>query len=151
VEQLKTYAEILQTPLAVAYSADDIPDCLREHDDKDIVFIDTAGRSPSGTDLETEVTELIRKSEADEVHLTLSATTGFTGMLHIVNTFHFLREYKILFTKLDETPTWGSLLNARFLTDRPISYTALGQGVPDDIEVMNSGKIINRLMGRDAL
>ena len=151
VEQLKTYSEILQTPLSVAYSADDVPDCLREHEDKDIVFIDTAGRSPSGADLESDLTELIRKSEADEVHLALSATTGFTGMLHIVNTFHFLREYKILFTKLDETPTWGSLLNARFLTDRPISYTALGQGVPDDIEVMNSGKIIGRLMGADAL
>ena len=149
VEQLRTYAEILEVPLSVAYSAGEMADALREHEDKDIVFIDTAGKSPNDPTLEAEIKELIKKGEVDEVHLVLSASTSFTGCLNIVNTYGFLRDYKLLFTKLDETPTWGALLNVKFLTDRPVSYIAAGQTVPDDIEVMNPRKLINRLMESD--
>ena len=150
VEQLRTYAEILEVPLTVAYAAEDIPDALRGFEDRDIVFIDTTGKSPSDAMLETEISELLRYSDADEVHLVMSATTSFAGSLHLVNTYRFLRDFKLLFTKLDETPTWGMLLNLRFITDRPVSYMASGQNVPDDIEVVNTRKIINHLMGSKA-
>ncbi|MCL2031210.1 MAG: flagellar biosynthesis protein FlhF, partial [Oscillospiraceae bacterium] len=148
VQQLRTYAEILEVPLSVVYAPADIADALRDHEDKDIVLIDTAGKSPGDSTLETEITELIKHSGCDEVHLVLSATTGFTGLLNIINTYSFLREYKVLFTKLDETPSWGMLLNTKFLTDKPISYVAAGQTVPDDIEVAAPRKIVDRLLGR---
>lgn len=147
VQQLKTYAEILEIPISVVYSTADIADALRDHEDKDVVLIDTAGKSPNDTTLEAEITELIKNSDCDEVHLVLSATTGFTGLLNIINTYSFLRDYKVLFTKLDETPSWGMVLNTKFLTDKPISYLAAGQTVPDDIEVMTPRKIIDRLLG----
>lgn len=148
IEQLKTYAEILETPISVAYSPEEIADCLKEHEDKDIVFIDTAGRSPSDSTLEADITKLIKYSQADEVHLVISATTSFSGCVSIINTYSFLRDFRLIFTKLDETDTWGAVLNLKFLTDKPISYIAAGQNVPDDIEVANSRKIITRLMGR---
>ena len=149
VEQLKTYAQILEIPLAIVYSPEEIGDALREHEDKDIVFVDTAGKSPSDRTHEEEVKDLIRHSDCDEVHLVLSATTSFTGLLNILNAYSFLSDFKLIITKLDETPTWGTLLNARFLSDRPISYTAIGQNVPDDIEVADVRKIVARLMTRD--
>ena len=149
VEQLKTYAQILEIPLTIAYSPEEIGDALREHEDKDIVFIDTAGKSPSDRTHEDEVKDLIRHSDCDEVHLVLSATTSFTGLLNILNAYSFLSDFKLIVTKLDETPTWGTLLNARLLSDRPISYTAIGQNVPDDIEVADVRKIVARLMTRD--
>jgi flagellar biosynthesis protein FlhF len=149
VEQLKTYAQILEIPLTIVYSPDEMSDALREHEDKDIVFIDTAGKSPSDHAHEEEVKDLIRHSDCDEVHLVLSATTSFTGLLNILNAYSFLSDFRLIITKLDETPTWGALLNARFLTDRPISYTAIGQNVPDDIEVADVRKIVARLMTRD--
>jgi flagellar biosynthesis protein FlhF len=148
VQQLRTYAEILEVPLSVVYAPTDIAEALRDHEDKDVVLIDTAGKSPNDSTLEAEITELIRSSECDEVHLVLSATTGFTGLLNIINTYSFLRDYKVLFTKLDETPSWGMMLNTKFLTDKPISYIAAGQTVPDDIEVMAPRKIIDRLLGK---
>lgn len=148
VEQLKTYAEILEVPLGVVYSLDEVSDALREHEDKDIVFIDTAGRSPNDESLEPEITKLVKQAEADEVHLVMSATTSFTGCLNVVKTYSFLRDYKLLITKFDETPTWGMALNMRFMTDRPISYMAFGQTVPDDIEVSSPVKLINKLIGR---
>jgi flagellar biosynthesis protein FlhF len=149
VEQLKTYAQILEIPLTIVYSPDEMGDALREHDDKDIVFIDTAGKSPSDHTHEEEVKDLIRHSDCDEVHLVLSATTSFTGLLNILNSYSFINDFKLIITKLDETPTWGTLLNARILSDRPISYTAIGQNVPDDIEVADVRKIVARLMTRD--
>jgi flagellar biosynthesis protein FlhF len=149
VEQLKTYAQILEIPLTIVYSPEEMGDALREHEDKDIVFIDTAGKSPSDHTHEDEVKDLIRNSDCDEVHLVLSATTSFTGLLNILNAYAFLSDFRLIITKLDETPTWGTLLNARFLTDRPISYTAIGQNVPDDIEVADVRKIVARLMTRD--
>jgi flagellar biosynthesis protein FlhF len=149
VEQLKTYAQILEIPLTIVYAPEEIGDALREHEDKDIVFVDTAGKSPSDRTHEDEVKDLIRHSDCDEVHLVLSATTSFTGLLNILNAYSFLSDFKLIITKLDETPTWGTLLNARFLSDRPISYTAIGQNVPDDIEVADVRKIVARLMTRD--
>ncbi len=148
VEQLRTYAEILEVPLGVVYTPDDVVEALKEHEDKDIVFIDTAGRSPNDKALENEITQLVKYTDADEVHLVMSATTSFTGCLNVIKTYSFLRDFKLLITKFDETPTWGMALNMRFMSDRPISYMAYGQTVPDDIEVANPGKIINQLIGR---
>jgi len=148
VEQLKTYAEILSVPLTVVYAPEEMADALKTYEQCDIVFIDTAGRSPSDPALEPEVLSLIRESGADEAHLVLSATTSFAGCLHILKSYSFLKDFKLLFTKLDETPTWGTLLNLKFLTDRMISYMAAGQMVPDDIEVANTGKIARHLMGK---
>jgi hypothetical protein len=80
------------------------------------------------------------------VHLVLSATTSFTGLLNILNAYSYLSDFKLVLTKLDETPTWGTLLNARFLSDRPISYTAIGQNVPDDIEVVDVESIAKEII-----
>ncbi len=149
VDQLKTYAEILEIPLSIVYSPSEVAEALQEHEDKDIVLIDTAGKSPKDPTHVEEITELIKYSDCDEVHLVLSATTSFAGLLGIIQTYSFLRDYKILFTKMDENPTWGMLLNTKFLTEKPISYVAAGQNVPDDIEVMDARKIISRLIGRE--
>ncbi|MDR0248455.1 MAG: flagellar biosynthesis protein FlhF [Oscillospiraceae bacterium] len=146
-EQLKTYAELLEIPLSVIYTPSEITDALKDHQDKDVVFIDTAGKSPGDATLEEDLATLIRCSDCDEVHLVISATTGFSGLMNIINNYNFLRDYKLLFTKLDETPSWGTILNARFISDKPISYLAFGQSVPDDIEVMPPRKIIAKLMG----
>lgn len=146
VEQLKTYTQILEVPLSIVYTPSEVADALREHEEKDVVFIDTAGKSPADRNHEEEITELIRYSDCDEVHLVISATTGFAGLLNILNAYAFLSDFKLILTKLDETPAWGGILNTRFLTDKPISYTALGQNVPDDIEVADVMKIVKRLM-----
>ena len=149
VEQLKTYAQILEIPLSIVYAPEEISDALREHEDKDIVFVDTAGKSPSDRSHEEDVKALIRHSDCDEVHLVVSATTGFTGLLNIINAYSFLTSFKLIITKLDETTAWGGILNAKFLTDKALSYIAAGQNVPDDIEVADVRKIVARLMTRD--
>ena len=65
----------------------------------------------------------------------------------IVEKYKFIHNYKIIFTKIDEAEKLGNILNVRYLTNKPIAYLTTGQDVPDDIEVMNTDKIVELLLG----
>ncbi len=147
VEQLKTYAEILGIPVSVAYTAVEIKDAVKQHSDKDIVLIDTAGRSHRNKAQFEELKTLITASGADEVYLVLSATTSSRNCREILDSYSFLANYKLIFTKTDEAPVQGIILNVRYLTGKSLSYITTGQSVPDDIETANIEKITRNLMG----
>lgn len=147
VEQLKTYAEILGIPVSVAYSPSDIMEAVSQHTDKDIILIDTAGRSHRNKAQFEELKALIAASGANEIYLVLSATTSIRNCREILNCYDFLNEYKLIFTKTDEASVQGIILNVRYLTGRSLSYITTGQSVPDDIETANIDKITKNLMG----
>lgn len=147
VEQLKTYAEILGIPVSVAYTAAEIREAVNQHSDKDIVLIDTAGRSHRNRAQFEELKALIAASGADEVYLVLSATTSSRNCREILGSYDFLTNYKLIFTKIDEAPVQGIILNVRYLTGKSLSYITTGQSVPDDIETANIEKITKNLIG----
>ncbi|MEN2776587.1 flagellar biosynthesis protein FlhF [Acetivibrio clariflavus] len=147
VEQLKTYGEILGIPVEVIYSINEIHDAMDKYKDKDIILIDTAGRSHRNKTQFDELKMLVEASSADEIFLVLSTTTGMRNCREILASYSFLKDYKLIFTKLDETPSLGIILNARRLTNKNLSYVTVGQSVPDDIEVANVDKIAKKLIG----
>lgn len=147
VEQLKTYAEILGIPVSVAYTAPEIREAVNQHSDKDIVLIDTAGRSHRNKSQFEELRAMIAASSADEVYLVLSATTSIRNCREILSSYDFLTNYKLIFTKIDEAPVQGIILNVRYLTGKSLSYITTGQSVPDDIETANIEKITKNLIG----
>lgn len=147
VEQLKTYAEILGIPVNVAYSPGDIVDAVGQHSDKDLILIDTAGRSHRNKTQFEELKALVAASGADEIYLVLSATISPRSCREIVSSYDFLKDYKLIFTKTDEAPAMGIVLNVRYLTGKKLSYITTGQSVPDDIETVNIDKISKKLMG----
>ncbi|MCL2058733.1 MAG: AAA family ATPase [Oscillospiraceae bacterium] len=154
VQQLKTYAEILGIPVSVAYTPGEIKQCIQDFADKDLILIDTAGRShgrSSGHKTQfSELRELVGESSADEVFLVLSSTTSVKNSREIIRNYDFLDEYKLIFTKADETPVFGAMLNARMLTGKNLSYVTVGQSVPDDIEVASVDKIARNVIGSAA-
>jgi len=147
VEQLKTYAEILGIPVSVVYTPNEIKDALNQHSDKEIVLIDTAGRSHKNKSHFDELKSLVTAAGADEVYLVLSATTSIRNCREILTNYSFLTNYKLLFTKLDEAPVQGIILNVKYYTGRNLSYITTGQSVPDDIETANVDKIAKHLIG----
>jgi flagellar biosynthesis protein FlhF len=147
VEQLKTYAEILGIPVTVVYTPAEMKEAVGLHADKDLILIDTAGRSHKNKAQFEELKALIAASEADEVYLVLSAVTSPRNCREILNHYSFLKEYKLLFTKTDETPVLGIILNVRYMTGKSLSYITTGQSVPDDIETANIDKITKNLIG----
>jgi len=147
VDQLKTYAEIMGMPLSVIYSPGEVKDILEKYNDKDLVLIDTAGRSSKNKVQFDELDELLKMSGADEVYLLISATTSIRNSMEILKSYSFLKDYKLIFTKIDETSAMGTILNVSFITGKKLSYITNGQSVPDDIEVASIDSIVKNLLG----
>ena len=147
VEQLKTYAEILGIPITVVYSTDEIPEAINLHSDKDIIFVDTAGRSYKNKAHFEELKTIVEAFNCDEVYLVLSATVSMSNCREIIKNYSFLKDYKLLFTKLDETKVNGIILNSCVHTGKKLSYITNGQNVPDDIETADVERIIKSIMG----
>ncbi|MDD4504090.1 MAG: flagellar biosynthesis protein FlhF [Clostridiaceae bacterium] len=147
VEQLKTYSEIIGVPLSIIYTPGEILNAIENYSDKDLILVDTAGRSHKDKYQLMELKTLIKSSIDYEVYMVISATTKFSDCIEIIKNYSFLDDYKLLFTKLDETSAFGVILNVAYITKKPISYITTGQSVPDDIEIADNGKIINCLLG----
>lgn len=142
VEQLKTYSEILGIPLEVIYEAGELQDALDRFKDKDYILIDTAGRSHKSKELKSDFDELTQYVKDVKIFLVMSMTTSFKDMKSIIESYHFLKDYRLLFTKLDEATSFGNILNLKVMTGKPLSYFTIGQSVPDDIEVADKERII---------
>lgn len=149
VEQLKTYSEILKLPIKVVYNSEEIYKAMAELKSKDIILIDTAGRSHNDDFQMKEIKKLLDSINNKEIYLVLSAATDFITLKSIINKYKFVKDYKIIFTKLDEVNGYGNILNAKFHTENPLSYFSIGQDVPDDIEVANMEKVVKHLIGEN--
>ncbi|MBJ6751707.1 flagellar biosynthesis protein FlhF [Geomonas anaerohicana] len=141
VEQLKTYAKIMDLPLEVAGNSQELSKALARHSDKDLILIDTAGRSPKDADRLDELKGYLETQTGIDVYLCLSATTRSREIDEIIATFGTLPLTKLLFTKLDESRTFGCIVDTCFKHKIPLSYFSTGQKVPEDIEVATSRKL----------
>lgn len=149
-EQLRTYANILDAPMSVIYSAEELNKAVENVNEYDLVFVDTAGFSHKNETQKMDMKNLIsglNEQFEKEVYLVLSATTKYRDLLEIVDSYRTISEYKLIFTKLDETISYGNILNIRLYSGADLSYMTTGQNVPDDIEVFNSQMIVKQLLG----
>ncbi|HZJ56922.1 MAG TPA: flagellar biosynthesis protein FlhF [Clostridia bacterium] len=147
VDQLRVYAEILGIPMSVIYSPSDMPSALEEHGDRDIVLIDTAGRSIKDENHEREISEIIEYGNIQEVYLVISGNSSYQGCNDIIRSYEFLEDYNLIFTKIDEITTYGAIINCSIMSRNPLSYVTTGQNVPADIEIANIHKIKDLLIG----
>lgn len=148
-EQLRTFAEIIGIPISVAFTPQDLESALNEFKERDVVFVDTAGRSPNNDDHMRELRSFVDVAQPQEIILVLSVTTNSQDLIHIYRQFASLPVNKVIFTKLDETYRYGQIINVMNEIDRPIAYFTTGQNVPDDIEIPDSLHIANMLLRRD--
>ncbi|KAB3535864.1 flagellar biosynthesis protein FlhF [Alkaliphilus pronyensis] len=146
VEQLKTYSDILSIPVEVIYNPDEIHDAIEKLKSHDIIMIDTAGRSHKNHKQVDELKELLNQVMEKETYLVVSCTSKNKDIKEIINTYSFIDNYKIIFTKIDEATTYGTIINTAVETQKPISYITTGQSVPDDIEIMSVDKVVSLLM-----
>ncbi len=147
VEQLKTYANILSIPLEVVYSPEELSEAADKYKDYDFVLVDTAGRSHLNEKHYDDLKAYLDAVPKKEVYLTLSITTKYRDLCDVVNTYSNLNDYKIVFTKLDETACIGNIYNIRRKTGAELSYVSYGQNVPDDYEPLNTQVIAKKLLG----
>ena len=149
-EQLRTYANILEVPFRVVYTAQEITNAINDFKEYDYILVDTTGHSPNNEAQRESMSELINSVETTakkEVFLVLSAATKYRDLMKIADTYKEIADYKLIFTKLDETSTLGNIYNLKMYTGASLSYVTCGQNVPDDIAYFNPQATVKQLLG----
>ncbi|MFC5532472.1 flagellar biosynthesis protein FlhF [Cohnella yongneupensis] len=147
VDQLRTYADILNVPLEVVFSPSELTRAYKKLDDRDLVFMDTAGRNYRNELFVSEVNSLLAPGEESETILVLSMTHKYSDMKLVASQFAKYGIDQLLLTKFDETDTFGSVLNLIREFSFHISYITCGQTVPDDIRAYDPEELVRRLLG----
>jgi flagellar biosynthesis protein FlhF len=149
VEQLRTYAEIIELPMKVVTNPLEMRRALDELAGLDLVLIDTAGRSPKDDLQIQELKSLLAEAHVDEVHLVLSLTSNPRMLELSAAKFATAGTTAMILTKLDEASGMGALLSVARRIDLPISYLTAGQAVPDDIEPAHPRRIARLILGQE--
>ncbi|MEK3882155.1 flagellar biosynthesis protein FlhF [Paenibacillus sp. PL2-23] len=147
VDQLRTYANILNVPLEVVFSPSDLPKAYKGLAERDLIFMDTAGRNFRSELHVSEVISLLQSNEPNETILVLSLTGKTSDMSIIAERFTKYGIHKVLFTKLDETTVYGAIFNLILKYQLQPIYLASGQTVPDDIERFRVQVYLDQLLG----
>ncbi|MEE9296243.1 MAG: flagellar biosynthesis protein FlhF [Phycisphaerae bacterium] len=146
VDQLQTYARIIDVPLEIVASADEMRAALNKMGRCDVILIDTAGHSPNDETRLTELSELVRSADPREVHLVLAANCG-TGVLNqALDRYNRMGVNRLIFTKLDEAVGFGVVLNCLRRAEAKLSYITTGQEVPDDIQVGRGSRLADLII-----
>jgi len=149
VDQLRTYANILNIPLEVVFQPKEMGEAIEKLSDCNLILMDTAGRNYRHKEYANELVKYFPNMEGAENYLVLSLTSKNKDMIEIVENFKPISIDKLIFTKADETTSYGSILNMVWRYRFSLSYLTTGQNVPDDIRVAAPGKITNLILGED--
>lgn len=146
VQQLQEYAKIIKIPIRVVNDLTQLDHILNEFKNKDLVLIDTAGRSQRDEMQMAELRDFLY--ERDEFHnlLVLSSTTKDSDLVEITKRFSTVKLDGVIFTKLDESTSYGSIFNHAIRFKLPLAYLTTGQNVPEDIEVASRERLVDILM-----
>ncbi len=146
VDQLRTYAEIIEVPLRAVLTAGELHQAIHSMNDMDVVLIDTAGRSQNDQVRLSQLRGFLTAAKADEVHLVVSATAKPACLRTTLERFCPLGASRIILSKVDESETFGMILHiAR--AKLPMSYVTTGQDVPDDIDAAEARKLAQWIVG----
>jgi flagellar biosynthesis protein FlhF len=149
VEQLRTYAEIIDLPMKVVTNPLEMRRALDELAGLDLVLIDTAGRSPKDELQIQELKSLLAEAHVDEIHLVLSMTSSRQSLEAAADKFKAAGTTAMILTKLDEASGMGAVLSLARRVELPISYLTAGQAVPDDIEPAHPRRLARLVLGQE--
>ncbi|MBU5466760.1 flagellar biosynthesis protein FlhF [Virgibacillus sp. MSJ-26] len=147
IEQLKTYAKILDVPVEVAYTPIDVQKAIDKYSSYDLILVDTAGRNFREDQYIKKLQDETLIKEETETYLVLSLTAKQKDLLDIQKQFQSLPIKALIFTKLDETTQYGSLLSIVSEMNKGIAYVTNGQDVPDDLSEPRPEEIAELITG----
>ncbi|MEH7253869.1 flagellar biosynthesis protein FlhF [Neobacillus niacini] len=149
VEQLKTYAGILNVPIEVVRSADELEQAISKLEHYDLIYMDTTGRNYKEAKYRESINEFINHPLKSDNYLVLSLTTKFEDMEILLKEFLESPIKKLILTKLDETTSYGSILNIAYKYPYQLAYITNGQSVPEDIAAIDPSLLARYLLGEE--
>ena len=151
IEQLKTYAEIMNIPFQVVITMKEMEEAIETMKDYDVVLIDTTGRSCKNEMQISELRAFVQKANPTHISMVISATTKNSDIKNILKGYSKLEYDNIIITKLDETNVYGSLYNIAKIANKPVNFITIGQNVPDDIRVPTKEEVANFILGEEII
>ena len=149
IDQLKTYAKILNVPIEVAYDLNDYHKAKEKFADKDHIFVDTAGRNFREQKYIHELNKLIDLSKEATTYLVLSMTAKRRDLEDIYDKFKNVPIHQFIFTKLDETNSYGAMLSLCLKSKLGIAFLTNGQDVPEDLKEASVNEITKLIIGEE--
>ncbi|SDL73623.1 flagellar biosynthesis protein FlhF [Sediminibacillus halophilus] len=150
IDQLKTYSKILDVPMEIAYNLDDYRSAREKFKDFDLVLVDTAGRNFRDEKYVKELAQIIDLNQDIDTYLVLSLAAKSADLMEIYRQFEKVPIKQLVFTKKDETASYGAMAGLSMASGKGIAYITTGQDVPDDIESVDVQKLAKMIVGEFA-
>jgi flagellar biosynthesis protein FlhF len=151
VEQLRTYADIIDLPMEIVATPREMHQAVARMADLDLILMDTAGRSPRDEVKIQELKSMLTEAAPDEVHLVLSSVASAGSLAKMAEQFATVGTTAMVLTKLDEAASLGNLLPLVRSSRLPLSYLTHGQNVPDDIAPAEPGRLARVILGMESI
>lgn len=133
-EQLETYASIASISYKTVYSSMELSEAIIREQERDFIFVDTAGKNFKDANTIKELAELAKGTKYSAIYLMIPSNHTESYYRTVFEAYSSLKPTSIIITKIDESDTLGELYSAICQDIPPISYITTGQQVPDDIE-----------------
>ncbi|MBE6044747.1 MULTISPECIES: flagellar biosynthesis protein FlhF [Clostridium] len=151
VEQLSTYADIMSIPFEAVFSVKEMGSALESMKDCEVILIDTTGRNSKNAMQIAELNSFVQKANSKNIYMVISSTTKNKDIDAILQGYKVLNFNNVIITKLDETTTYGSILNILDSAEKPLSFVTTGQNVPDDFKELTAEEISRLILGEDLI
>jgi flagellar biosynthesis protein FlhF len=149
-EQLRSYASILGVAFQVTATAGALAQHLEENRGKDLILIDTPGVGFADVDSATDLARFLATRPDIDTHLVLSASMKPADLSRVVDAYEIFRPHRLLFTRFDETASFGPVLGEVIRTGKPLSFFSTGQRIPEDLENASREKLMQLVLGGQA-
>jgi len=146
-EQLRSYATILGVNCQVLETVAALAQAIEEHRSKELIFIDTPGLGLMELEDFSSLSQFLSTRREVDTHLVLSASMKSADLSRVVDAYEAFRPHRLLFTKLDETGSFGPILNQAVRTGKALSFFSSGQRIPEDLEAARCDRLAELVLG----
>jgi flagellar biosynthesis protein FlhF len=150
-DQLRTLAAILGMGCDVVETPSALAQAIEEYRNKDYIFIDTPGYAGTEMDEARDLAALFASQSEIDTHLVLPASMKPLDLTCTIDRYEMFSPHKLIFTRMDETESFGPLINESARRSLPVSFLSAGQNIPDDLEPASKQGLADRVRGRDVL
>ena len=145
-KQIRSFAKIIKAPISVVKDKSEMNKAISGYEDYESIIIDTDGCSQRNEKQLLDMREFFDERGRIHNYLVLSATSKDNDLNEVTRKFGSMPIDSIIFTKLDESATYGSLFNHAIRFKKPFSYLSVGQKIPEDIEVASKERLVDLLL-----
>lgn len=146
-DQLRSYAAILGVGFQVVETPAALAQALDECRNKELILIDTPGFAKDEMDEAQEIARFLSTHPEIDPHLVLSACTKSRDLQRIAASYSVFRPAKLIFSRIDETATFGPLASLSAQIKLPVSFLSIGQRIPEDFEPAKKRRLADLVLG----